>query len=109
MNRGTLVRLAIISLVAAFAGPLMELGFYSGGIEYVQPVDPAAFHAMSYEEQQKWMAANSRKVSGLELIGSRLSEKSFYPEYFRVGLIYFVVVFVAGIALLRFKPTDHAL
>jgi hypothetical protein len=103
------LRVLVIALAAAFIGPLLDLGFYSGAIEYAQPTDPATFHAMSYEEQQKWLVANSRNVGGFELIQSRLADRNFYPEYFRAALIYFLVVTGASAALLKWESTKNAL
>jgi hypothetical protein len=64
-------------------------------VVYDPPIDPAAFYAQTYEEQQKWMSAHSKALDGFQTLRSRLGEKRFRGEYAELFGVAFLVLWVA--------------
>ena len=114
-RRRSLVRVLIVSFAFALATPFALLITYGEGVDYLTPMDPAAFYALSYEKQQEWLRVNSRRTSGFTELRNRVREPRFWTqEYVPTALGAFVLVFLSCVTFaiwdrrnMRSNSTPH--
>ena len=93
MTKGFYLRAATVSALVAFLVPFLYTVIFGYSVVYDPPMDPAAFHAKTYEEQQKWLSAHSKTLNGLQTLLSRLGEKRFWGEYAELfGMSFFMLL-----------------
>jgi hypothetical protein len=93
MTKGFFLRAATVSALVAFLVPFIYTVLFGYSVVYDPPMDPAAFYAQTYEEQQKWISEHSITLNGLQTLLSRLGEKRFPGEYAELfGMSFFMLL-----------------
>jgi hypothetical protein len=105
----------VVSLAFALVTPFALLIAFGESVDYLTPMDPAAFYALSYEKQQEWLRVNSRRNSGFTELVNRSSDARFWTqEYVPAALGAFVLVFLSCVTFavwngnMRSNSTPHA-
>jgi hypothetical protein len=114
-RRRSLVRILVVSLVFALATPFLIVLAFGESVDYVTPLHPATFYAMSYEQQQEWLRTNSRRNTGWPELRGRLRNPGFWTqEYVPTALGAFALVFLGCAAFavwdrreMRSNSTPH--
>jgi hypothetical protein len=95
MTKGFYLRAATVSALVAFLVPFLYTVLFGYSVVYDPPMDPTAFHAQTYEQQQKWLSANSKTLNGFQTLLSRIGEKRFWGEYAELFGMSFLMLLVA--------------
>ena len=95
MTKGFFLRAATVSALVAFLVPFIYTVLFGYSVVYDPPMDPTTFYGQTYEEQQKWLSAHSKKLNGLQTLLTRFSEKRFWGEYTDFFGVSFTMLLVA--------------
>jgi hypothetical protein len=95
MKKGFYLRAATVSALVAFLVPFLYTVLFGYSVVYDPPMDPAAFYAQTYEEQQSWLSAHAITLNGFQTILSRLGEKRFWGEYAELFGMSFLMLLMA--------------
>jgi predicted PurR-regulated permease PerM len=115
-RRRSLVRILVVSLCFALVTPLVIVLAFSESVDYLTPLHPATFYAMSFQEQQEWLRNNSRRNAGWVELRGRVRSPTFWTqEYIPTALGAFVLVLLSCAVFavwdrreMRSNSTPHA-
>jgi hypothetical protein len=96
-------RALLLSAVLGGLFPLIYSSFNCLSVNYRTPMDPAAFHALSYEKQQEWLRENEIRVTGLKCLDERIRSRHFWEEYLAFTAYVVGLLFVACLLMARWE------
>ena len=98
----TYVRIIILCAALAALFPLAHVVLFGYGVEYSVPFDPAAYQAMTFEEQQAWDKQHQIRLTGFQVLGHRVSDGRFWvSEYLPFASSTFVLLLIACFSTLK--------
>lgn len=113
MNKGSLLRAAVLSLVLSAVFPAAYMVFFVSGVTYDPPLDPSTFSTLSLDEQAKIVEERARPTSGVQVIISNSGHPYFWLEYAKLMALGFVFAFLASVSVVLWEHTgkpgsDHS-
>lgn len=113
MNKGSLLRAAVLSLILSAVFPAAYMLLFVSGVAYDPPLDQSTFAKLSLDEQAKIVEKRARPTSGLQVIISNSRHPYFWLEYAKLMAFGFVFAFLAGAFVLLWEqnalPSNPAL